>query len=170
MRTHVMPRAARVVPLAFAALALLGACGSDGADESPSEPKDEAPPGSSSGGDPTNAGAKDVVVQIGDDVPAGVRERFTAHANELIGSPRVLTVSVQQEQPPYRHVTIECDLVRVDSPPTPEAMLAVLRRYLSWDAAQGLVAAELGTASTTAALYTARPTRWLTTTLATDAS
>jgi hypothetical protein len=39
-------------------------------------------------------------------------------------------------------------------------MLAVLRRYLSWDDAQGMVAAELGTAATAVVLYTVRPTRW----------
>src|SRR3954468_16883077 len=42
MHTHVMPRAARVVPLAFAALALLGACGSDG-DGTAEQPLPTAP-------------------------------------------------------------------------------------------------------------------------------
>ncbi len=98
--------------------------------------------------------------------PGGAVTFFTgtqgrrAAKSALIDAAGVLTVSVQQEQPPYRYVTVECDVVRVDRPPAPDDMLAVLRRYLSWDAAQGMVAAELGTASSAVILYTVRPTRW----------
>ena len=83
-----------------------------------------------------------------------------ARKSDLIEAARVLTISVQHAEMPYRYVTAECELVHVDRPPTPELMLAVLRRYLPWDAAQGMVAAELGSAETSVILYTVRPTRW----------
>jgi hypothetical protein len=89
--------------------------------------------------------------------------------SELIEKHRTLTITVQRDQPPYRYVTAECDLVRVDRPPTPDQMLAVLRRYLTWDEAQGMVAAELGSADTAVVLYTARPVRWFATDFAVDA-
>ena len=83
-----------------------------------------------------------------------------ARRSDLIERNRGLTISVQHAGMPYRYVTAECDLVRVDQPPTPDAMLAILRRYLPWDAAQGMVAAELGSPSNAVILYTLRPTRW----------
>ncbi len=83
-----------------------------------------------------------------------------ARRSVLIESNRALTVSVQRDETPYRYVTVECDLIDVHRPPTPDQMLAVLRRYLPWDAAQGMVAAELGSTANAVTLYTARPTRW----------
>ena len=83
-----------------------------------------------------------------------------AHKSALIEKNGALTISVQQDRMPYRYVTAECSLVHVDRPPTPDQMLAVLRRYLPWDAAQGMVAAELGAPDTAVILYTVRPTRW----------
>ena len=73
---------------------------------------------------------------------------------------RALTISVRQDRMPFQYVTVECELVDVEQPPAPERVLAVLRRYLSWDDAQGLVAAELGSPTNAVVLYTARPTRW----------
>ena len=83
-----------------------------------------------------------------------------ARRSPLIERSRALTISVRREELPYRYVTVECELVHVDRPPTPDKMLAVLRRYLPWDAAQGMVAAELGSSSNAVTLYTVRPTRW----------
>jgi hypothetical protein len=83
-----------------------------------------------------------------------------ARKSDLLDVAGSLTISVQHPQMPYRYVTAECDVVHVDSPPAPEQMLAVLRRYLPWDAAQGMVAAELGSSDNAVLLYTARPTRW----------
>lgn len=73
--------------IAAAVLAFLVACGSDGGGERKDTPSDAPPAGtSSSGGEATNAGAKETIVQVGDDVPAGVKERFIVHVNELSGS------------------------------------------------------------------------------------
>jgi len=83
-----------------------------------------------------------------------------AHKSDLIEAAGALTISVQREEMPYCYVTAECSVVHVDRPPTPDRMLAVLRRYLPWDAAQGMVAAALGSPDTAVVLYTVRPTRW----------
>ena len=88
--------------------------------------------------------------------------------SELIEKHGTLTISVQRDRNPYRYVTAECSLVQVDRPPTPDQMLAVLRRYLPWDAAQGMVAAELGSSDTAVILYTVRPTRWFAADFAAD--
>jgi hypothetical protein len=72
-------------------LALLCACGSDGEGESKTTPNEMPGDGtSSSGGESTSAGAKETVVQIGDDVPAAVKERFVAHVNELAPGAKVV--------------------------------------------------------------------------------
>ena len=77
--------------IAAVVLALLCACGSDGGGESKDTGNDTPPSGtSSSGGDGANTGAKDTVVQIGDDVPAGVKERFVVHVNELAPGAKVV--------------------------------------------------------------------------------
>jgi hypothetical protein len=83
-----------------------------------------------------------------------------AYRGALIEKNRALTISVRQDRMPFQYVTVECELVDVEQPPAPERVLAVLRRYLSWDDAQGLVAAELGSPTNAVVLYTARPTRW----------
>jgi hypothetical protein len=83
-----------------------------------------------------------------------------ARRSALIERSRALTISVQHDEVPYRYVTVECELVNIARPPAPDTMLAVLRRYLPWDAAQGMVAAELGSSANAVTLYTVRPTRW----------
>jgi hypothetical protein len=92
-----------------------------------------------------------------------------ARRSALIEKSQALTISVQHDRVPYRYVTAECSLVRVDRPPTPDQMLAVLRRYLPWDAAQGMAAAELGSPDTAVVLYTVRPTRWFSADFSDDA-
>src|SRR5690348_15205493 len=72
--------------------------------------------------------------------PGGDLTFFTTGKNESIDKARVLTVSVHEDRPPYRYVTVECQVVDAARPPAPDALLAVLRRYLSWDDAQGVVA------------------------------
>jgi hypothetical protein len=72
-------------------LALSCACGSDDGGERPKDITNGTPNGeASSGGDAASAGSKQTVVQIGDDVPAGVKERFVAHMNELAPGAKVV--------------------------------------------------------------------------------
>ena len=79
----------------------------------------------------------------------------------LIHHAGVLSLCVQHEEFPYRYVTIEGTVVQVDRPPTASRMLAIVRRYLPPEQAEGFVAAELGNPASRVALYTVRPDRWL---------
>ncbi|MGH3146693.1 MAG: pyridoxamine 5'-phosphate oxidase family protein [Rubrobacter sp.] len=80
----------------------------------------------------------------------------------LIEKAGVLSLTVQREEFPYRYVTVEGTVVGVDRPPSAEQMLAVARRYLPEDMAQGFVGAELEQPSGKLVLFTIRPDRWLT--------
>lgn len=80
----------------------------------------------------------------------------------------VLSLSVQREEYPYKYVTVEGTVVRADRPPTAEQMLAVARRYLPDEQAQGFVEAELGRTESELVLFTVRPDRWLTADFAED--
>lgn len=84
-----------------------------------------------------------------------------ARKSALIGKASVVSLLVQREEFPYKYVTVEGAVVRTDQPPTAEQMLAIVRRYLPEDQAQGLVAGELAVLSPTLELYTVRPDRWL---------
>ena len=53
-------------------------------------------------------------------------------------------------------------VVRTDRPPAAEQVLAIVRRYLPEEMAQGFAQAELGRADSQFVLYTVRPDRWLT--------
>ena len=85
-----------------------------------------------------------------------------ARKSGLIERAGVLSLSVQREEFPYRYVTVEGTVVGSDRPPSAEQMLAVVRRYLPEEAAQGFVQAELGNPSGELVLFTIRPDRWLT--------
>ena len=85
-----------------------------------------------------------------------------ARKSRLIEKAGVLSMSVQHEEPPYKYVTVEGTVVQTDSPPSAEQMLAVVRRYLPEEMAQGFVQEELGRADSELVLYTVRPDRWLT--------
>ena len=85
-----------------------------------------------------------------------------ARKSRLIQKAGVLSLSVQHETPPYRYVTVEGTVVQTDRPPSAEQVLAVVRRYLPEEMAQGFVAEELGRADSELVLYTIRPDRWLT--------
>jgi uncharacterized protein len=80
----------------------------------------------------------------------------------LIETAGVLSLTVQREQFPYKYVTVEGSVVRSDSPPSAEQMLAIAGRYLSEEAAQGFVEAELAHPGSGPVLFTVRPDRWLT--------
>jgi hypothetical protein len=87
----------------------------------------------------------------------GRRARKTA----LIEAAGVASLCAQHGEFPYKYVTVECTVVGADRPPAAEQMLAIVRRYLPEEMAQGFVAAELGRDSDTLVLFTLRPDRWL---------
>ncbi len=78
----------------------------------------------------------------------------------LIQRAGVLSLTVQREEFPYRYVTIEG--AGADRPPSAEQVLAIARRYLPEEAAQGFVKAELEHPTPELVLFTIRPDRWLT--------
>lgn len=86
-----------------------------------------------------------------------------ARKTRLIQKAGMLSLTVQREEFPYKYVTVECTVVQTDQPPSAEQMLAVVRRYLPEEQAQGFIRAELENPSSELVLFTARPDRWLTT-------
>jgi len=79
----------------------------------------------------------------------------------LVRKAGVLSLTVQQEEFPYRYVTVEGTIVGEDRPPSAEQVLAVARRYMPEDHARGFVRAEIGYPSGEFVLFTVRPDRWL---------
>jgi len=80
----------------------------------------------------------------------------------LIQKAGVLSLTVQREEFPYRYVTVEGTVVGTDRPPSAEQVLAIVRRYMPEEAAQGFVEAELEHPTPEFVLFTVRPNRWLT--------
>lgn len=89
----------------------------------------------------------------------GTQGRKTRKAG-LIAGAGVVSICVQQEAFPYRYVAIEGTVVRTDQPPSPEQALAIVRRYLPEEQAQGFVAGELDHPSGEFVLFTVHPDRW----------
>jgi nitroimidazol reductase NimA-like FMN-containing flavoprotein (pyridoxamine 5'-phosphate oxidase superfamily) len=85
-----------------------------------------------------------------------------ARKTRLIERAGVVSVSVQHDEFPYRYVTVEGTVVQSDRPPAAAQMLAITRRYLPEEMAQGFVDAELSQPSPELVLFTIRPDRWLT--------
>jgi uncharacterized protein len=83
-----------------------------------------------------------------------------ARKTRLIEKAGVLSLSVQREQFPYKYVTVEGSLVKTDRPPSADQMLAVVRRYLPEEQAQGFVQAEIANPTPELVLFTVRPDRW----------
>jgi uncharacterized protein len=79
---------------------------------------------------------------------------------DLIEQAGVVSLCVQRETFPYAYVTIEGAIVQIDRPPTAEQALAIVRRYLPEEQAQGFVAAELNNPSGEFVLYSVRPDHW----------
>lgn len=100
--------------------------------------------------------------------PGGTLSFFTgtqgrkARKTGLIQKAGVVSLCVQREDFPYKYVTVEGTVVRTDRPPSAEQMLAVARRYMPEDQAQGFVASELDHPTPEFVLFTIRPDRWLT--------
>lgn len=71
----------------------------------------------------------------------------------------VLSLCVQREELPYKYVTVEGTISGIDTTPATERLLAIVRRYLPEDDAQGYVAGEQ-TSGVNLGLFTIRPDRW----------
>ena len=80
---------------------------------------------------------------------------------DLIERTGVLSFSVQHGEMPFKYVTVEGTVVAADRPPSAEQMLAVARRYLPEEAAQGFVEEELAHPASQLVLFTIRPDRWI---------
>jgi nitroimidazol reductase NimA-like FMN-containing flavoprotein (pyridoxamine 5'-phosphate oxidase superfamily) len=108
--------------------------------------------------------------------PGGTIAFFTgtmgqkARKTRLIQKAGVVSLCVQDPEPPYKYVTVEGTLVKTDQPPTAEQMLAVTRRYIPEEQAQGFVNAALQDPGESLILFTIRPDRWLTFDFSDDAS
>ena len=85
-----------------------------------------------------------------------------ARKTGLIDKAGALSLCVQHEEFPYKHVTVEGTVVGTDRPPSADQMLAIVRRYLPEEAAQGFVQAELEHPESELVLFTIQPDRWLT--------
>ena len=86
----------------------------------------------------------------------------TSRKSALVEAAGVVSLTVQREEFPYRHVTVQGTVVRADRPPSAEQVLTIARRYMPEEQAQGFVAAELGRPGDQFVLFTIRPDRWLT--------
>ncbi len=86
----------------------------------------------------------------------------TSRKTALVEAAGVVSLTVQREEFPYKYVTVQGTVVGTDRPPSAEQMLAVARRYMPEEQAQGFVAAELGRPGGQFVLFTIRPDRWLT--------
>ncbi len=74
----------------------------------------------------------------------------------------VVSLCVQRAEFPYKYVTVEGTVIQADRPPSAEQMLAIARRYLPEELAQGFVNSELASPGADLVLFTIRPDRWLT--------
>lgn len=107
--------------------------------------------------------------------PGGIITCFTGTMNRkarktrLIRNAGVLTFLVQREEFPYKYVTVEGTVIKIDQPPTADQMLLIARRYLPEGEAQGFVANELRQPGPGLVLFNIRPDRWLTADFSSDA-
>ncbi|HEY7036557.1 MAG TPA: pyridoxamine 5'-phosphate oxidase family protein [Thermomicrobiales bacterium] len=85
-----------------------------------------------------------------------------ARKTALIEKAGVLSILDQKEQFPYKYVSVEGTVVRIDRPPSADQMLAIVRRYLPEEQTQGVVGAELANPGPDLVLFTIRPDRWFT--------
>ena len=90
----------------------------------------------------------------------GTQGRIARKAR-LLESAGAFSFCVQQPQYPYKYVTVECAVVRVDRTPAVEQVVAITTRYLPDAAARHFADAEIINPAGTFVLFTARPDRWL---------
>lgn len=100
--------------------------------------------------------------------PGGAITFFTgtmghkSRKSRLIERAGTVSLCVQQPEMPYKYVTVEGTVVQAEQPAPTEPFLAILRRYMPEDHAQGMVAAELAHPGGGPILYTIRPDHWIT--------
>jgi len=98
--------------------------------------------------------------------PGGMLTFFTgtqgrvARKTRLIQKAGVLSMAVQDEHLPYRSVSVECRVESIDESPTAAQVLAIVRRYLPEEHAQGFAASETSQPDSPFVLFTLRPERW----------
>jgi len=98
--------------------------------------------------------------------PGGMLTFFTgtqgrvARKTRLIRKANVLSLVVQDETPPYRSVSVECRVEAIDAAPGADQVLAIVRRYLPEEHAQGFAASEINQPDSPFVLFTLRPARW----------
>lgn len=85
-----------------------------------------------------------------------------ARKTRLIEAAGAVTLNVQKPTYPYRYVTVEGTVIGVDRPPSRDAMLAIVGRYLPARGAAKFVDTELGHPDQRLVLFTIRPDRWIT--------
>ncbi len=78
----------------------------------------------------------------------------------LIAESGVVSLCIQQETFPYKYVTVEGTIVQIDRSPSAEQVLAIVRRYLPEEHAQGFVATELNNMTGEFVLFSVRPDHW----------
>ena len=85
-----------------------------------------------------------------------------AHKTALIQKAGRISFSVQHPEFPYRYITVEGSVVQTDQPPSEEQVLAIARRYLPEDHAQGFAQSVLTGSGPDFTHFTIRPDRWIT--------
>jgi uncharacterized protein len=78
----------------------------------------------------------------------------------LLQQSRVLTLTVQQEELPYKYVVVEGSVTSVDQPPSEAQLFTVSSRYLPEDAARQLSEREARSRGHELVLFTIQPERW----------
>jgi nitroimidazol reductase NimA-like FMN-containing flavoprotein (pyridoxamine 5'-phosphate oxidase superfamily) len=96
----------------------------------------------------------------------GTQRRTPKRIQRIRAAGRITLVAQREEMPPA-YVTVEAELVGT-SKPTHEQMLAIVRRYMPEEHAQGFVRGELGDPENTVTLFAFKPVRWFTSDTAND--
>jgi uncharacterized protein len=82
----------------------------------------------------------------------------TSRKARLIQEAGVVSLVVQNEEPPYQYVTVEATLVDVTDPTPPEVLEAIAVRYLGDEGGKQFLLSMEGHANV---LFAFRPDRWL---------
>ena len=85
----------------------------------------------------------------------------TARKTRLLERAGAFSLNVQQATYPYKYVTAECVLERVDRPPSADDVCAVASRYMPDEDARAFAEAEVAHPAGTFVLFSGRPVRWL---------
>ena len=85
-----------------------------------------------------------------------------ARKTGLIQRAGAISFSVQHPEFPYRYITVEGSVLGMDQPPSSDQILAIVRRYLPEEDAQGFASSALEQSGPEFVLFTIRPDRWIT--------